>query len=90
MTTRRVYSLKTRQLGANAYKEFQESGKTNIKGQEITSVKEILTLLDVKNESTLRGWAKVSAWDRESVKKRFAKRGRKKNLEEEEEEKLIS
>jgi hypothetical protein len=88
MATRRIYSIKTRQLGAKAYKDIQDSGKAIIKGKEITSVKEILALLDVKNESTLRGWAKVNAWDRESVKKRFSKRGRKKFLDEDEEKKL--
>jgi hypothetical protein len=89
MSTRRVYSLKTRQLGATAYNNIISTGKAILKGKEITAVLEILSLLDVKNESTLRGWAKIGTWNRESVKKRFSNRGRKKKLEENEEAELI-
>jgi hypothetical protein len=89
MSRRRVYTLKTLQLGSKAYNELLDSGKAILKGHEITKVSEILTLLDVKNESTLRGWAKIGKWDEKSVKKRNSNRGRKRVLKVEDEKSLI-
>src|SRR5690349_3096715 len=69
---KRVYTLKTCQLGIQVYTDLMTNGKGVLKGREISTVEEILSMLNIKNESTLQGWAKVSKWNKESVKKQLS------------------
>ena len=84
----RIYSLSTRQKAAQAYKELMASGSTVALGVSISSVKRLLAMLDIKNESTIRYWASVDDWRKQSVKNRLGQRGRKGELNEEETEQL--
>jgi hypothetical protein len=89
MSTRRLYTLRTRQLGANAYNELQKCGKTVLKKVKIDSVQDILKILDVKNESTLRAWAKVGDWSKSALKERLQQRGKKAILTDEQQKEVV-
>lgn len=84
----RVYSLQTRQKAAALYKQLQETGSCVVFGQEITTVKELCQLLDIKNESTVRTWA-VKDWSKKAVKECLSHRGAKFKLSEDQKKKLL-
>jgi hypothetical protein len=86
-STKRIYSLQTRQKAAQAYNDWKQTGKAVVKGREVSTVKEITKLFDLKNESTLRSWASKD-WAKDALKKRLSLRGKKSKLSKEQKEKI--
>jgi transposase-like protein len=76
---RTVYSLATRQKAVKLYGILKETGSCNVNGEEVSTIVELARRLNVKNESTIRTWAKKSM-DKSSIKERSSKRGRKSKL----------
>jgi len=70
----RIYSLSKRQKSSTLAKELEEKGSLIYKNVEITSLRQLAQILDIKNESTLRSW-KGKNWELEEVKKHLQTHG---------------
>ena len=85
---KRVYSLQTKQKAIQAYESLKLTNKAVVKGVEISSISQLLQLFDIKNHSTLRHQLKQKYQTKEVVKKRLHNRGKKAELDREEQEDL--
>ena len=90
MSRQRVYSLRTRQIAVDLVNELQEKGSCLFKGTEIKSLRQLANSLDVRDESTLRYWARKGDWSRSATTERIGNRGVLGKLNEEEEKKVES